>query len=476
MWFPVYVCYFLVTVAAAGDFFSNGEPTVFRKCCPRQHSLVKVVTDHYKHFDCLDRLSLAQTYNISYSPLIISDERFVTVDYGLPILCDGINMIVSAVDLEAKLSTSLNICYDRLVAEVSNGTLMPYIPQTIGLTCINNETETKSESALQINHVRKCCKKGQVFSARYHVCVDSGDNDEQWIVDRLNLTDSYVYEVDIGLQCKSDEYAVELRQRDYTFSVDKNVLIATNRNDRSKTDSLMKGEWCMDQGYDMEDMVAKICTRNCATFNAFCVRKCCPEGYHYKVRRCNSLVSSCVPNVDEQNYFQPMYYLEPLRNDHFGLTDIMGIRTNLECPDGKFVLNRSDPRDNHRLTAEGLLESSISLTSDYCIEMFDRRHCPENDVISSTVLCFIAAEKIKDFRVAFVINSISSVCLALTLIVYCALPELRNLHGQTLICHVSMMLLAYSCLARVQYSPVFDKLTCKLLGNLYPQLLYKLVK
>ncbi|XP_014358498.2 G-protein coupled receptor Mth2 isoform X1 [Papilio machaon] len=464
MLFPVYVCYFLVTVVAAGDFFSNGEPTVFRKCCPRQHSLVKVVTDHYKHFDCLDRLSLAQTYNISYSPLIISDERFVSVDYGLPILCDGINMIVSAVDLEAKLSTSLNICYDRLVAEVSNGTLMPYIPQTIGLTCINNETETKSESALQINHVRKCCKKGQVFSARYHVCVDSGDNDEQWIVDRLNLTDSYVYEVDIGLQCKSDEYAVELRQRDYTFSVDKNVLIATNRNDRSKTNSLMKGEWCMDQGYDMEDMVAKICTRNCATFNAFCVRKCCPEGYHYKVRRCNSLVSSCVPNVDEQNYFQPMYYLEPLRNDHFGLTDIMGIRTNLECPDGKFVLNRSDPRDNHRLTAEGLLESSISLTNDYCIEMFDRRHCPENDVISSTVLCFIAAEKIKDFRVAFVINSISSVCLALTLIVYCALPELRNLHGQTLICHVSMMLLAYSCLARVQYSPVFDKLTCKLLG------------
>lgn len=82
----------------------------------------------------------------------------------------------------------------------------------------------------------------------------------------------------------------------------------------------------------------------------------------------------------------------------------MGIRTSLDCPDRKFALNRSDPRDNHRLTSEGLLESSISITNDYCIEMFDRRHCPENDVISSTLLCFIAAENIKDFRVAFVVS------------------------------------------------------------------------
>lgn len=319
MWIILFVSSVLAT-AVAGDFFSDGEPTVFRKCCPRWHSLVAVVSDHYKHFDCLDRQSLEQTYNISYSPLIISDERFVSVDYGLPILCDGINMILTAVDLEMKLSTSLNICYDRLVADVVNGTVMQYIPQTIGLTCVNNDTETKPESALQINHVRKCCKKGQVFNDRNHVCIDSGDIDEKWIVDRLNITDSYVYEVDIGLQCKSDEYAVELRQRDYIYSVNKNGLTTTSRKDRSKINTLMKGEWCIDQGDGIDDLVAKVCTRNCAAFNAFCIRKCCPEGYHYKVKRCNSLVSSCVPNVDEQNYFRPMYYLEPLKNDYFGLT------------------------------------------------------------------------------------------------------------------------------------------------------------
>lgn len=61
--------------------------------------------------------------------------------------------------------------------------------------------------------------------------------------------------------------------------------------------------------------------------------------------------------------------------------------------------------------------------------------------------------------------TISSVCLALTLIVYCSLPELRNLHGRTLICHVSMMLLAFSCLARVQYSEVSDPKVCTMLGT-----------
>lgn len=84
----------------------------------------------------------------------------------------------------------------------------------------------------------------------------------------------------------------------------------------------------------------------------------------------------------------------------------MGIRTKLDCPEGRFVLNVSDPRDRHRLTPEGWLESSISITNDYCLEMFDRRHCPQNDVLVSAVLCFIAEVKIKDFRVAFVVSYI----------------------------------------------------------------------
>ena len=50
--------------------------------------------------------------------------------------------------------------------------------------------------------------------------------------------------------------------------------------------------------------------------------------------------------------------------------------------------------------------------------------------------------------------AISSIFLAITLLVYIALPPLRNLHGKTIMCHVASMLVAFSCLARVQWTIV----------------------
>lgn len=73
----------------------------------------------------------------------------------------------------------------------------------------------------------------------------------------------------------------------------------------------------------------------------------------------------------------------------------------------------------------------------------------------------------KEYLFLWQLICISSVCLALTLVVYLSLPELRNLHGRTLICHVSMMLLAFSCLARVQYSRVPNNTACTVLGKLF---------
>uniref|UniRef100_A0A2H1WQZ3 SFRICE_031316 n=1 Tax=Spodoptera frugiperda TaxID=7108 RepID=A0A2H1WQZ3_SPOFR len=61
-------------------------------------------------------------------------------------------------------------------------------------------------------------------------------------------------------------------------------------------------------------------------------------------------------------------------------------------------------------------------------------------------------------------HAISSVFLALTLLVYISVPELRNLHGRNIISHVSMMLLAYCCLARAKHSYVADNTVCTLIG------------
>lgn len=45
---------------------------------------------------------------------------------------------------------------------------------------------------------------------------------------------------------------------------------------------------------------------------------------------------------------------------------------------------------------------------------------------------------------------ISCIFLAATLATYCCLPALQNLHGKTLMCHVSSLLVAYLFLALTQ--------------------------
>lgn len=50
------------------------------------------------------------------------------------------------------------------------------------------------------------------------------------------------------------------------------------------------------------------------------------------------------------------------------------------------------------------------------------------------------------YRMNTVLQIISCVFLLMTLLVYVCLPSLQNLHGKTLMCHVSSLLVAFICL------------------------------
>lgn len=321
MWSLVYVCAIvLATVSEAvgdGDVISDSEWNVFRKCCPKHQSLVKVVAIDDEHFDCMSRKNLETAYNISYSPLVISDN--IPLDVGMPMLCDDLKEI--KFDLETELLSSATTCYDRLTAVVINGTLTQYIPQTVALTCTSNDTDEAVNTTLKINNIRKCCPKGQFLDTEYHACrTTEHGSGEKWFIKNINLTNDYIYEVDTGLQCKTDEYAVELKENLFSFSIKGSILNAWSKSDKNKGGEFVRGEWCIDDEYGTGQMISKVCTRNCGSLSAFCIRKCCPEGYHYKVRRCSSLISTCVPNVDEHDFFNSTNYLEPLKSDYKGLT------------------------------------------------------------------------------------------------------------------------------------------------------------
>ncbi|XP_022821174.1 G-protein coupled receptor Mth-like isoform X2 [Spodoptera litura] len=453
-----------VIVYASADIVQGDK--VFRKCCPNNQSLMKVFDDESFNFSstykCLDRESARNDYNITIIPLFVG--KNVSVEYGIPEICDDFPIQeISVIDLNS--AVVFNGCYDRLVAELHNDTVKTIIPLIVGLkSCVENEDNKTSANALTIHNYRKCCPRGQSYDSNFHICRDTEvNNSEEWLLKRLKMKDNFIYEVDTGLHCETDEYSIELRQRFFSLQVDGSTLKIFSKKGDGSGDAV-PGQWCVDREFSSSELVARVCSSDCSKYGAFCVRKCCPIGYHYKPRRCGSFASKCVPNVDDV-LFNISDYMEPLQHKNPEITDVMGFRIDLHCNAGRVVLNKSVERDRHRLRSDGRLISPISVGDGYCFEAFDSRFCPDGNIFITAVNCFIKApEVVKNFQVSFFLISISSVCLALTLLVYISLPELRNLHGRTLICHVSMMLLAFGCLARAQHSRVADNTTCTLIG------------
>ncbi|CAG9784495.1 unnamed protein product [Diatraea saccharalis] len=455
MWSLVTLCVFYVSLSAASDDYK-----VFRKCCPMKQSLIKlsgygiVSTDSYK---CMNSVYEISDNNVTNPNSHLIVDPGVLVEYGVPNDCDlqmvQLNEII-------QLSTNRDVCYDRFVAEINNGTVEKVIPKTVALVC--NGTEVSPETKLEIQNVRKCCPRGQVYDTEYHLCRgDSEFGNEEWIIKQLEIKHTDIVEFENGLHCKLEEYAVELKEGFFRLELNGDTLTVRKRSG-DKEILVPKGNWCVDQEYTSHQLVARACTLDCSAFDAFCMRKCCPVGEHFQPFRCGRPASMCVPNTDDSILFNISSYMEPLKTE-YGIGDIMGIRSEVQCKAGKIALNSSQAEDRHTLTKEGWLLSPLSLTNDYCLEAFDSRSC-NDEVYVTAVLCFVKPPVVKDFRISFVLISISAACLALTLMVYCSIPELRNLHGLTLICHVSTMLLAYSCLARVQYNHVKNENLCVALG------------
>ncbi|XP_039764754.1 probable G-protein coupled receptor Mth-like 3 isoform X2 [Pararge aegeria] len=461
MWPHIFLFVFVnIAPRVAAEDFSDNQTKVFRKCCLSSQSLIGVIEES-ELYKCVDNKFLEKRYHLTNEPLYVGQS--VVIRHGLPTDCDELEVIQIRV-AETELQPWDNICYDKLVAEILNGTLKSNIPKTVALTCNRSEETITSDFKLQISQIRKCCPRGQSFDVEYHECrLNFQEVDKDWISNKLDFNTDDIYDIEYGLSCKIDEYAVELDEEAFVLS-DEGSNLLVSKTTGEKIGKLTPGEWCMDNVHGGHKLLAQVCTRNCDQFSAFCVRKCCPPGQHYKVRHCGTFASNCIPNEDLKGSFNISSYLDPLREYNKNLLDVMGVRIDLQCPHLKFVMNKSQPQDKHWLNRDSFLETSTLHTKDYCLEVFDRRECPFDDVVVSSVLCFEPAIATKDFRISFIVITISCVCLALTLIVYCSLSELRNLHGRTLICHVSMMLLACGCLARVQHSTIADRNVCTLFG------------
>ncbi|CAB3368144.1 Hypothetical predicted protein [Cloeon dipterum] len=190
--------------------------------------------------------------------------------------------------------------------------------------------------------------------------------------------------------------------------------------------------------------------RGCVCRVKSCVRKCCPLDHHIKE------ATKCVEGGSDkfhENIFKEKLPLVRKKEDVFFLTG------HQNCNNGKYKLEPNvEPDDNFTLLPTGLLqlfyvsemaENKPVHFSQYCVEYFGDMN------LISAILCF-PEESVENSpqNVQYSIYSVgmllSSVFMLLTLAVYALLPQLRNLHGKCLMCHVGCLLSAYISLSIVQ--------------------------
>uniref|UniRef100_A0A2H1WT15 SFRICE_035180 n=1 Tax=Spodoptera frugiperda TaxID=7108 RepID=A0A2H1WT15_SPOFR len=223
------------------------------------------------------------------------------VEDGIPETCDNVPIEeVTALDFDSPLQV-FNGCRDRLVAELYNGTVKIVPPSIIGLkSCVKKEDNKTSEDNLIIHKYRKCCPRGQSYDSNFHLCRESAvNNSEEWLLKRLKMNDNDIYEVNTGLDCAADEYGLELRQRFFSLQTEGSTLKIFSKK-RDGSGDADEGQWCVDREFSSSELVARVCSSDCSKYGAFCVRKCCPIGYHYKLQPCGQTFDGkCVLNDDD---------------------------------------------------------------------------------------------------------------------------------------------------------------------------------
>lgn len=181
-----------------------------------------------------------------------------------------------------------------------------------------------------------------------------------------------------------------------------------------------------------------------------CVVKCCPLGESIGDGKiCEpSTLKFKVPFYDENGRFNAT-------DDDDDDGDYDFIFGNPCCFERYRLEPHSDSCDEFRVLRNGSLSApylfpDLLTPNDYCLEMFGNSSTKEEKALP--LVCFPESQITSHIQyILYPIGLLISVpFLIITMLVYCLIPELRDLHGKTLVCYVLCLTVAYIFLATVQ--------------------------
>ncbi|PSN54243.1 hypothetical protein C0J52_09245 [Blattella germanica] len=323
----------------------------------------------------------------------------------------------------------------------------------IGLGC-ENETYYEPQTIFTL---RRCCSNGW-YDPQKHICQNSTDESHFSVDSLLGNRTCFVNTVFGLAECSPEQVVINVMVNiEDIYLFDNGSLILDPIWDTNILET-----YCFGSVKDGVVLVKACLNAEDECSQRTCVQKCCPEG--------SSMIMSrqCQPsNFD----FNPQFFeLDvPIEN----LSIDFGILSNFTCENEKFVfLPELSDDDLNYLQENGTLyipayeNFRILSTEDYCLEKVFFPEMNMNGIYA--FLCFPDPE-VEELSLQFVLCSLglitSCVFLLITFLVYASLPNLQNLHGKTLMCHVASLFSAYVCLTMAQLGThSFKDIACAAVG------------
>lgn len=298
---------------------------------------------------------------------------------------------------------------------------------------------TASQDQQMLN---KCCPDDQSYDIGNQNCIEN-DAPIPWVhslSDELNVkfTDELI-------QCPTGSFVKS--SRNFHLSEDSTISIDGDR---------YISQFCVGR---VEGSTPKIAVRFCAPDpcvhgSGQCLRKCCPIGYAMDGK-------SCAP-VDQQMDVK-------FRNETGELVPVqLPVRAGKkpDCAHGIQLLDPVEYEEDEFF----VLPSGKLYVPEFPVPEFDE-YCVENFVNNGTLelkalICFpepphvLTPGEMLVLKLYPYMMFVSAAFLVATFVVHAIVPELRNSHGVTIMCHVGSLAATYICLGVIQVKPDLPMVAC----------------
>ncbi|XP_043288643.1 G-protein coupled receptor Mth2-like [Venturia canescens] len=430
------------------------------KCCPRDQ-----VISVKGNFGCAYYGERGR--ELYYSKGVLESDEFVGCDDT-----DEHLSVISSLDNNTIIETwptCVDILWDEKVSRV--------IPIVFGCGK-NNVPNTKFTSSADFKDLPNlaslsiCCPSNTLYDMKQRDCVVPPANSSDIERDAVSLyyqmmegksAPDIVSVVRGPPKCK---YAVidypvynatDLRVLDDDQTLE--VIVPTKDGKGPVTILANEDNSCFDSG--IEFPLVRVCSGPKYCDNNPCVRKCCPEGQAMIDDGCAKTTSEQVP----PGSFHRLLMNESITRGLSSSSKFMdspdyGLLVGKPCKYGMFPVDHSE---NWFFTPRGEFNLSfyrIYARNEYCLEILPHPKKRGKYKLQPFV-CFeesilVTEESPLRYGIFASLQLSSCFFLILTLLVYICLPSLRNLHGKTLMCHVSSLIVAYATLATVALATPSD--------------------